>query len=119
MRPDFTSPIIVFAGAVSLWLVITLPFAFLCRHVSRQDALSPAEAFLLGLAGGPLGLYLVRKANERAMLAGRDTAKILNARRDGPEPVDAPPPPPHLMPGGNAFRPPPPGNDWLERDRGA
>lgn len=116
MRPSFDSPIIVIVGFICTWLAIGLPFAFICRQMARPDAMSEVESFLTGLACGPVGIWVVRRLNERARIAAHETGKLMDARRTAPDPEDAPPPPPHLMPGGNAYMPPPERSEWL-RDK--
>jgi hypothetical protein len=69
LTPDFGSPVIALVGIICTWILVFFPFALWCRQIARADALSPVEAFILGQACGPIGLYLVRRANKAAAAA--------------------------------------------------
>lgn len=126
-------------GPVCLWLALGMPFWYLCRRAARQDSMSQFEAGILGLLTGPVGLWLVRHANDKAALKAAEHAaevdiKLIQAAEEraaeeaeiakGGAPAFQPPPPPMVgpmplppedLPGSQAFRPPPPEvqGSWL------
>lgn len=136
------SPFVVFVGYGCLWLFLTIPFAWACRRMAREDAMSEFEAVLIGLAGGPLGLWVVYAANDRArkradLIRGELEVKLLKEREEAeseragvdagpdaapmeafqvpPKLADNAPLPPEDLPASQAFRPPPPEakGSWL------
>lgn len=112
---NFDSPIVLIAGMLSLWIVVFFPFAIIARRMARPDAFHPIEAYVLGQAAGPLGVWLVKRGNDKAVLTAlRRAAEIDEARRieresaeKGPQRHTGTIPRPDEMPGGLAFKPPP------------
>jgi len=118
--PNFGSPIVLVAGVLSTWLLVFFPLALLCRRLARPDALNSAEAYLLGQFCGPVGVWLVLRANRGAADRAHRTALHVEQLKlpDGPAPGLKPQqiqqelrelgrPGITEMPGGQAFRAPP------------
>ena len=106
-------------GAICFWLVIFFPFAIWCRRIARPDALNGIESYLLGQSCGPVGVWLVMRANKRAL--EREYLARLHVEQlkvqDGPAAGVSPEevrrrnlehgaPMPSELPGGLAFRAP-------------
>ncbi|MBE7491221.1 MAG: hypothetical protein HS108_05625 [Planctomycetes bacterium] len=125
-------------GAVCAYLALGMPFAWVCRRMARDDALTPIEAWLAGLLAGPFGILIVRYANRMAaekaeIAAGELEVKLIQAQEEKaaeqaavteapieafqvpPRLADNIPLPPEDLPGAQAFRPPPPETQgaWL------
>jgi len=138
MLAMFEVPVILILGPVCAWLALGIPFAYICRGMARQDALSPFEAALSGLIGGPFGILIVRHANLLAarkaeVAAGELAVKLVIAQEEKaaeqsavegapieafkvpPKLADNAPLPPEILPAAQAFRPPPPEvqGSWL------
>lgn len=119
-----------FAGPVCAYLALGMPFAWVCRRMARDDALTQFEAFICGLFCGPFGILIVRRANALAgrkaeIAAGELQVKLIQAREEKaaeeaaltaapieafkvpPRLADNAPLPPQDLPGAPAFRPPP------------
>ncbi len=76
MRPDFDQPWFLAIATIATWLLVCFPFALMARRMARTDALNPVEAFILGQACGPVGLWLVKRANDRAILRAQRGALL-------------------------------------------
>lgn len=62
----FRSPVFHAVGVLCTWMVLFFPFAWWAQAITRSDALSRIEAYILGQTGGPLGVYAVMRANRKA-----------------------------------------------------
>lgn len=131
---SLNTPVIWVAGPVCAWLALGMPFAWMCRRIARDDALTQLEALICGLFCGPFGILIVRRANALAarraeIAAGELEIKLIQAREEAaaeraaieaqegapveafklpPKLADNAPLPPEALPGAPAFRPPPP-----------
>ncbi len=105
---NFSSPTTGAIGVLCTWIVLFFPFAIWAMKIARPDALNSIEAYFLGQMCGPVGIYLVRRANERAVAkALSDELARKAAPPEPPEIMDAPATPPAFLPGATAWRPPP------------
>ncbi|MBK8206249.1 MAG: hypothetical protein IPK87_05545 [Planctomycetes bacterium] len=107
---SFDSPTVGAIGVLCLWIVLFFPFAIWATKIVRPDALNTIEAYILGQTCGPVGIYLIKRANERAVIKAQ--ADELARRAPPPEPPEimhAPAQPPAFLPGATAWRPPPEG----------
>ncbi|MBX3458823.1 MAG: hypothetical protein KF696_02520 [Planctomycetes bacterium] len=107
---NFGNPVFLAIAVFCLWALIGFPFAVLAVRIARPDAFSTIEAYLLGQVAGPLGLWLVVRANERAEYK-RQMLMMQKHQESAPSPEiydpaqgapDGMPPP-----GYRAFSPPP------------
>lgn len=107
---NFGNPVFLGIAILCIWVLVGFPFAIMARRIARPDALGPIEAYIIGQAAGPVGLWLVMRANERAeyrhqqllMQKPKDPEllpEVYDPKRGTP---DAMPPP-----GYRAFSPPP------------
>lgn len=63
---NFGNPVFIGIALLCIWVLAGFPFAVMARRIARPDAFGPIEAYILGQAAGPIGLWLVIRANERA-----------------------------------------------------
>ncbi|MDH5643886.1 MAG: hypothetical protein OEY63_06765, partial [Gemmatimonadota bacterium] len=61
MIVNFTNPIVLAAGTICTWILVCVPFAFICRQINPGDRFADWEAYLIGQALGPVGLYLMKR----------------------------------------------------------
>lgn len=73
-----------FIGAICFWIVVFLPFALWARHITREDALSETEAYILGQSCGPVGVWLVMRQNQLAAAAAYRAGLLVDHIRDAP-----------------------------------
>lgn len=115
----FGNPVFLAIGTICTWIVVFFPFGVICAHIARQDAFNGLEAFLIGQCTGPVGIWLILKANRKAERNAVAAAMVVDYVRTAPEPMPTETPEqiqefnrkhgaprPHEMPGGQAFRPP-------------
>ena len=108
-----------FFAAICFWIVVFFPFAIWARRITRQDALTTTEAYMLGQSCGPVGVWLVMRENKKAEAkAYRAGLLVDHARMAPPQEMQETPGqiekrlreqlPPQLneMPGGLAYRGP-------------
>ena len=128
----FGNPVFLGIGIICTWLVLFFPFALYCQHAARNDVFSGLEAYLIGQCAGPVGVWLILRANRKAELKAKQDHYVREAVREIPDdPPDVVEPPPggyhpQTMPGGQAWRAPhdpdhseaPPGTVEMQRSDG-
>jgi hypothetical protein len=115
MRPDFSTPFFLAVGFISFMLVAFFPFALWARRIARPDALNAIESYLLGQTCGPVGVWLVLRANEAARRRAEKVAFAIENRTapEVPEAIDRRKritegiPSAEERPGSRASKPPP------------
>jgi hypothetical protein len=115
MRPNFDQPFVYFIGVFATWVLVFFPFAIIATRIARADALNVVEAYFLGQTCGPVGLWLIKRANDRAAQRACQVALTLQAPAE-PEIADVVDPRKRITegipameerPGARAFKPPP------------
>jgi hypothetical protein len=86
LAPDFGSPVMAVFGVISTWLLLFFPFALWARQIARADALNGFEAFMLGQSCGPVGVWLVMRANKAAAANAYRDGLLVDHVRTAPEP---------------------------------
>jgi hypothetical protein len=115
MQPDFSTPSFLAAAVICTWILLFFPFAIWARRIARPDALNGIEAYVLGQTCGPVGIWLIVRANNTAHRRAQKLAREIE--------TSAPPEIPEVigrekritegipkvdeLPGGRAFKPPP------------
>jgi hypothetical protein len=77
---------VYFISAVGAYIVVFFPFAMWARHITRQDALSTVEAYILGQSCGPVGVWLVMRENKKAEAKAYRAGLLVEHVRTAPEP---------------------------------
>jgi len=118
--PSFNNPVLLAMGVLCTWLLVLFPFAIWAMKIVRPDALNRLEAYALGQTCGPVGVYLVHRANRAAAARAFRQGLLVDQLKQPEAGVPGPSidevrkqnkelglPAVSEMPGGKAFRGPP------------